>query len=110
MKHHLTDRQRTFCEVYLETGCKYAAASTAGFAASYAPFALRQPAVQEYIEQRRAEMFVDNAGEVVDFLQKLMNGEIKASKLRKAAAIELGKRAGLWKDENEALKLIKEGI
>ena len=110
MKHHLTERQRKFCEVYLETGCKYAAASAAGFKASYAPFAYRQPAVQEYIEQRRSEMFTDTVGEVISFLYDLMSGKLKASDLRKTAAIELGRRAGLWRNEHEAIKLIEEGV
>ena len=102
----LTLRQKKFADAYLELGNANKAALEAGFEPSYSQGAMRQPAVKTYLQQRIAELIPTT--EVVDFLKAVMRGEVKSSYLRKAAAIQLGIRAGLWKRESEAIAFIEK--
>lgn len=68
---------------------------------------MRQPAVREYLEERRKQMPVQPT-EVINFLAGVLRGHIKTSQLRTKAALQIGIRAGLWKNEQEMQELIKE--
>lgn len=106
--HGLTDRQRNAVDIYLEVGKKTEAARLAGYAPAYAQTLFRQPSVRQYLEKRRAQMPAAPA-EIMNFLVGVMRGTIPPSELRKKAAIELGMRAGLWKNPKEAMeKVLKE--
>ena len=107
MAGKLTDRQRRFADAYLEYGNATKAAYQAGFCPSYAQGAMRQPAVKAYLEERRRQMPVKSS-EVINFLVGVMRGNIKASQLRTDAAVQVGIRAGLWNNAEQAQKVIEE--
>lgn len=107
-EHKLTERQRKFVDAYLELGNATKAATAAGFAPLYAAALKRNPAVMEYMEERRKQMPVHN--EVMNFLIGVMRGQIKTSHLRTDAAVQIGIRAGLWKDKLQYEKKIKEAM
>lgn len=107
MAGKLTERQRRFADAFLELGNATKAAQQAGFNISYAQGAMRQPAVQAYLEERRKQMPVQSS-EVINFLTGVMRGNLKASRMRVEAAVQVGIRAGLWKDAKEAKKVIEE--
>lgn len=105
---NLTDRQRKFAELYFQLGNASEAAEQAGFKRAYAQAAKRQPSVQAYLAELRKQMPAQPL-EIINFLTGIMRGTIKASQLRTDAAIQLGIRAGLWKNEASArLKLEQE--
>ena len=106
--HKLNFRQKKFVEAYLETGSATKAAAEAGYQSSYAQGAMHQPAVREYLEKRISESIP--CTEVVSFLKSVMRGEVSRSGLRTRAAIQLGVRAGLWKNETEAIIKIEEEL
>lgn len=106
-KHTLTDRQRKFAEAYIELGNATAAATKAGFQPGYAQAAIRQPAVQAYLEELRKQIPAQHT-EVLNFLAGVMRGNIKVSDLRTEAAYQVGKRAGLWKSQKQYEEVIKE--
>lgn len=106
-KHALTTRQRKFAEAYIELGNATAAAAKAGFQPGYAQAAIRQPAVQAYLEELRKQIPAQYT-EVLNFLVGVMRGNIKASDLRTDAAYQVGKRAGLWKSQKQCEEMIKE--
>lgn len=108
-KHQLTERQRRFADAYLELGNATKAAIEAGFAPAYGVNAKRQPAVQAYLAERRAQMPVQTS-EVMNFLTGVMRGQIKADKLRTDAAYQIGIRAGLWRSEPDMDRKIKEAM
>ena len=107
VKHALNDRQRKFAEAYIELGNAAAAAVKAGFASGYAQAAIRQPAVQAYLEELRKQIPAQHT-EVLNFLVGVMRGNIKASDLRTDAAYQVGKRAGLWKTPAQYKAKIEE--
>lgn len=104
----LTLRQQKFVDAYLECGNATAAAVEAGFQPAYAQGVLRYPSVKAYLAERRAVMIPST--EVVDFLKAVMRGDLTADKLRTNAAIQLGRRAGLWKNEITAKHYIEEAM
>ena len=106
-KGKLTDRQRRFCEYFIELGNACDAAEKAGFQRSYAEGAKRQPAVQEYLAELRSKLPASHT-EITNFLVGVMRGNIKASDLRTEAAYQMGRRAGLWKGVTEYEKMIEE--
>lgn len=108
-KYQLTERQRRFADTYLEFGNATRAAIEAGFAPAYAQGAKRQPAVQAYLAERRAQMPVQTS-EVMNFLTGVMRGQIKADKLRTDAAYQIGVRAGLWRSEPDMKRKIEEAM
>lgn len=105
--YKLTDRQRRFVDLYLELGNAAEAAEQAGFKRSYSQGAKRQPGVMAALAERRSQMPVQSS-EVINFLVGIMRGNIKASQLRSDAAVQVGIRAGLWKNAHEAREKIKE--
>lgn len=109
----LTERQRRFVELYLQLGNASEAAEQAGFKRSYAQGAMRQAAVQAYLQQRLREIREKNmasADEVLFYLTAVMRGEIEGEKPEKnssprmKAAELLGKRLGVFNDVNAVLK------
>lgn len=76
--HKLTERQRKFVDLYLELGNASEAAQRAGYCRTYAPHAMRQVAVQAYLQQRRSQMPAQPA-EIVNFLTGVMRGTIHIS-------------------------------
>ncbi len=106
-KGKLTDRQRRFCEYFIELGSAVKAAEKAGFMRSYAQAVKRQPAVQKYLEELRSKMPATST-EITNFLVGVMRGNIKASALRTESAYQMGKRAGLWKNKSQYEEMIKE--
>lgn len=109
MKGKLTERQRRFVNLYLELGNASEAAEQAGFKRSYAQGAMRQPAVQAYLQERRKTMPVQGE-EITNFLLAVMRGTLKASKLQTDAAYQVGRRAGLWRDPAQAKSKIEEAM
>lgn len=107
MAGKLTERQRKFADAFLEYGNASKAAREAGLSVAYAAGAMRQPAVQAYLAERRKQMPVQTS-EVIYFLTSVMRGNIKASRMRVEAAVQVGIRAGLWNSAEQARKVIKE--
>lgn len=107
VKNHraLSDRQRKAVDLYMECGSKVVASEMAGYNRTYAQGLFRQPAVREYLEQRRKQMPAAPA-EIMNFLVGVMRGTIPMSELRTKAAIELGCRAGLWKNPKHAMEIV----
>ena len=109
----LTERQRKFVELYLQLGNACEAAERAGFKRSYAQGAMRQTAVRRYLQQRLDEAHMRDAAladEVLEYLTKVMRGEIEGEKPernsspRMKAAELLGKRLGVFNEVNAMLK------
>lgn len=108
----LTERQQRFADLYLKLGNASEAAEQAGYKRSYAQGAKRQPAVQEYMRDRLEEMRrknVASADEVLEFLTRVMRGEVagerpeKNSSPRMKAAELLGRRLGVFTDVGSVL-------
>ena len=109
----LTERQRKFVELYLQLGNACEAAERAGFKRSYAQGAMRQTAVRRYLQQRLDEAHMRDAAladEVLEYLTKVMRGEIEGEKPernsspRMKAAELLGKRLGVFNEVNAMFK------
>ena len=109
----LTERQRKFVELYLQLGNAAEAAERAGFKRSYAQGAMRQTAVRAYLQQRLDEARqrdVALADEVLEYLTKVMRGEIEGEKPernsspRMKAAELLGKRLGVFNEVSDILR------
>ena len=109
----LTERQRKFVELYLQLGNACEAAERAGFKRSYAQGAMRQTAVRAYLQQRLDEARrrdVALADEVLEYLTKVMRGEIEGEKPernsspRMKAAELLGKRLGVFNEVNDLFR------
>ena len=105
-RHRLTERQKRFADHYLETGNARRAAELAGYSASYASEARRQPAVEEYLRERLAKLDsqrVAGVEEVLEYLTSVLRGEDgeegrkgERGASRMKAAELLGKRLGLF--------------
>ena len=109
----LTERQRKFVELYLQLGNAAEAAEQAGFKRSYAQGAMRQSAVRAYMNERLDEARrrdVALANEVLEYLTKVMRGEIEGEKPernsspRMKAAELLGKRLGVFNEVNDLFR------
>ena len=109
----LTERQRKFADLYLQLGNASEAAEQAGFKRSYAQGAMRQKSVQAYLRRRLDEARsrdVALADEVLEYLTKVMRGEIEGEKPernsspRMKAAELLGKRLGVFNEVNAMFK------
>lgn len=109
----LTERQRKFVELYLQLGNAAEAAEQAGFKRSYAQGAMRQTAVRAYLKERLDEARrrdVALADEVLEYLTKVMRGEIEGEKPernsspRMKAAELLGKRLGVFNEVNDLFR------
>ena len=109
----LTERQRKFVELYLQLGNAAEAAERAGFKRSYAQGAMRQTAVRAYLQARLDEARqrdVALADEVLEYLTKVMRGELEGEKPernsspRMKAAELLGKRLGVFNEVSDIFK------
>lgn len=109
----LTERQRKFVELYLQLGNAAEAAERAGFKRSYAQGAMRQTAVRTYLQQRLDEARARDvalADEVLEYLTKVMRGEIEGEKPernsspRMKAAELLGKRLGVFNEVSDIFR------
>ena len=109
----LTERQRKFVELYLQLGNAAEAAERAGFKRSYAQGAMRQTAVRAYLQARLDEARqrdVALADEVLEYLTKVMRGEIEGEKPernsspRMKAAELLGKRLGVFNEVSDIFR------
>ena len=109
----LTERQRKFVELYLQLGNACEAAERAGFKRSYAQGAMRQTAVRRYLQQRLDEAHMRDAAladEVLEYLTKVMRGEIEGEKPernsspRMKAAELLGKRLGVFNEVRDIFR------
>ena len=109
----LTERQRKFVELYLQLGNAAEAAERAGFKRSYAQGAMRQTAVRAYLQQRLDDARARDvalADEVLEYLTKVMRGEIEGEKPernsspRMKAAELLGKRLGIFNEVSDLFR------
>lgn len=101
-------RQQKFVQAYVELGNAVKAAEVAGYKRAYACGAMRNPAVRKAISQRRAQVMEPD--EILNFLKAVMRGDLDLRSLRAQSAIQLGIRAGLWKNEPQAIMKIEEEI
>ena len=111
----LTEKQKRFCEYYIQNPNATEAAIKAGYApkAAYATGAenLRKPQIQQYIDevmQSLQSKRIADADEVLQYLTGVMRGEIKdqfdmdaSIQDRNRAAELLGKRYRLFVDKQE---------
>lgn len=111
----MSERQKAFCDYYLETLNRTDAAKKAGYsektARSMGSENLTKPNIKEYIELRLAQMEekrVASASEVLEYLTRVMRGEEKdqfdmdaSLQDRTKAAELLGKRYRLFIDKQE---------
>lgn len=111
----LTEKQKRFCEYYIQNPNATEAALKAGYAkkAAYATGAenLKKPQIQQYIDEALKSMQskrIADAEEVLEYLTGVMRGDIKdqfemdasISDRNKAAEL-LGKRYKLFVDKQE---------
>ena len=111
----MTEKQKAFCDYYIETLNATEAAKRAGYSEKTATCMgsenLRKPYIKEFIELRLAEMEekrVASADEVLQYLTRVMRGEEKdqfdldpSLQDRTKAAELLGKRYRLFIDKQE---------
>jgi phage terminase small subunit len=108
----MTEKQKAFCDYYIETANATEAARLAGYKGKnlnrMACENMTKPYIREYIEQRLKQMEnkrIADAKEVLEYLTKVMRGEEKdqfgldapLSERTKAAEL-IGKRYALFKD------------
>ena len=115
MKDELTPKQKAFAEYYIETGNATEAAKRAGYSEKTAVAIgfenLRKPKISQYIAERTKsidEKRIATADDVMMFLTKMMNGEIKdafgmdpSNSDRISAAKEIMKRHNVIGDNNK---------
>lgn len=115
IKNGLTEKQKKFCEYYIQNLNATEAAIKAGYAAktAYAIGAenLRKPQIQKYLDEIMGELRserIAGADEVLEYLTKVMRGEVKDQNGKNAsiqdrnrAAELLGKRHKLFVDKKE---------
>lgn len=119
----LTEKQKRFCEYYIENPNATDAAIRAGYAkkAAYATGAenLKKPQIQQYIQEVMKSLQCEriaSAEEVLEYLTGVMRGDIKdqfdmdaSIQDRNRAAELLGKRYKLFVDKQEVTGTI-EGV
>lgn len=112
----ITDKQKAFCDYYLELGNATEAYIKAGYnekgARANASRLIANDSIKLYLEERRKQIESDriaNADEVLQYLTKVMRGEEKdqfdldaSLQDRTKAAELLGKRYRLFTDKIEA--------
>ena len=81
----MTEKQKRFCDYYIETLNATEAAKRAGYSQKTAYIIgaenLKKPQIKEYIDQRLSELEskrVANAQEVLEYLTSVMRGESKS--------------------------------
>ena len=111
----LNEKQKAFCEYYIQSLNATEAAKKAGYsertASSMGAENLRKPQIKQYIDNLLAQMQserIADAEEVLQYLTKVMRGEVKDQfdldptiQDRTKAAELLGKRYKLFVDKQE---------
>lgn len=123
----LNPKQQAFADFYIESGNAVEAAIKAGYSKNYANAqsykVLENVGVKTYIENRMEELKSERVAdqqEIMEFLTSVMRGDVvepvpimngdgyqKVVKLqppvnvRKAAAVDLGKRYAMWTDKQQ---------
>ena len=123
----LTLKQRMFADEYIISGNMEQAALKAGYSKTYARGnahkLLANVSVKAYLDERLAEIKSEKVAdqqEVMEFLTAIMRGEVNepvtifigdgrqevkdlkpSVQARRAAAVDLGKRYGMWTDKIE---------
>lgn len=126
-KRKMTIKQQRFADYYIETGNATQAAIRAGYSKKYANTnvskLLQNTTVSQYIEKRLDELQskrVADQQEIMEFLTSVVRGEVSepvpilngdghqkvvelipSVQTRKAAAVDLGKRYGMWTDKHQ---------
>lgn len=126
-KRKLTVKQQKFADYYIETGNAYQSAKKAGYSENYAKGnvvkLLENVSVKAYIENRMEELQSERIAdqqEILEFLTSVIRGEVEepvpimvgkgkqkivslqpAVNVRKAAAVDLGKRYAMWTDKQQ---------
>lgn len=115
MKSKLTPKQKRFADYYIETANLYQSALKAGYSKNYAKAQahklLDNVGIKEYVKERMEKLDkkrIASADEVLEYLTKVMRGDIKdqfgleiAIQDRTKAADLLGKRYRLFTDKIE---------
>lgn len=99
----MTQQQKRFVDYYIETGDAKGAALRAGYSLSYAYHVYRQPGVQAYMAQRRAEVDaarIAPADEVAATLTNIIRTD-RSNDARIAAAEALARRMGYFRSTDE---------
>lgn len=106
----LTEKQKRFCEYYIQNPNATLAAERAGYSKKTAykigSENLMKPQILEYINESMQKMQserIADANEILEYLTKVMRGTEKGADIsdRNRAAELLGKRYGLWVDKQE---------
>lgn len=114
----MKEQHKAFADYYIETqnGAEsykraYPTCKTDGTARTNANNLLTRTDIQAYIKERMASkeaMRIASQDEILEFLTSVMRGEVKDQlgletpvKERNNAAVQLGKRYGLWLDKLE---------
>lgn len=121
----LTEKQKRFCDYYIETGNATEAARKAGYSKKTARVIgqenLTKPALKSYIDEQLEKLQSERVAsqqEVMEFLTSVMRGEVTEpmplldgegyqkvvqvtpnAQARKAAAELIGKRYAMWTDK-----------
>ncbi|WP_243169617.1 terminase small subunit, partial [Enterococcus faecalis] len=84
----MTEKQKRFCDFYIETGNATQAAIKAGYSSKYANTnaskLLQNTTIKQYIDERLAELKNErtaDAQEVLEYLTAVMRGEYKEATL-----------------------------
>jgi phage terminase small subunit len=127
MSKKFTEKQRRFADEYIITGNITEAAIKAGYSKNYANAQgyklLENVGIKNYINERLEELKsqkVADQQEIMEFLTSIIRGEVSEPTLilngegyqkvvnlvppvnvRKAAAVDLGKRYAMWTDKQQ---------
>jgi phage terminase small subunit len=127
MSKKFTEKQRRFADEYIITGNITVAAIKAGYSKNYANSQgyklLENVGIKNYIDERLEELKsqkVADQQEIMEFLTSVIRGEVSEPTLvlngggyqkvvnlvppvnvRKAAAVDLGKRYAMWTDKQQ---------
>ncbi len=123
----MTLKQKKFADEYIISGNMYKSAIAAGYSENYAKGNVSKlfenVRVKNYIDKRLAEIDskkIADQTEVMQFLTAVMRGEVTepvaimagdgyqevqdlrpSAQTRRAAAVDIGKRYGMWTDKQE---------
>jgi phage terminase small subunit len=114
----LTEKQKRFCDYYIETGNATEAAIRAGYSQKTARFIgaenLTKPNVKSYIDQRLKELEderIADATEVLQYLTSVMRGEITETRYiavydKDGSFVEEREGPPTVRDRNKAAELL----
>ncbi|MBM7634064.1 terminase small subunit [Geomicrobium sediminis] len=123
----MTEKQRRFADYFIEYGNAHKAALEAGYSETYARTdshtLLENPRIKPYIDERLQQLQSERVAdqqEIMEFLSSVMRGKVTEPvpilngdgyqkvvdlvpgvNVRKAAAVDLGKRYAMWTDKQE---------